>query len=505
MQLKSCLEQHENKFIFLLFLLIISLRCFPYLNTPPIWDAAAVFSAPIFIFEGGSYSELLKMPGYILGGPNIHSLSMYTIFVYIVMVVFSGNPDQYIPFLHLLSVFSATIIGYVFFILSKQLVVTRVALIATIVLILFPIFLVQASYIYMEIYGALFVILCMHYYVKKNYFRATLFAFLSLTIKALGLFSVTSIIFLLLIDLLKSREKRIFLYIILNIFFSVFYVIFQRFLFQDISEGYEITFLGHISQIFNYLKQTPDLLVLILNVPVAAVLFLMKNTWFDSETKADRVILAAIVFSFMFIAFILSVYLTGQLFFPLTRYYLWVIPSLFILLLYVFSVAFKNRYALNECSLVAVMLFFILNNNGRFYPYHNQKITSFSVTERSFEYFDFYLNQKSAVDFIDKFLITTDIPVLAARGEYYFMRSPLTGYMKNRVSNITMAATLPEKITLPDKLIIVDADSNEFHGQSAINSILIAAQNSDQYTVEDLFKSKSGPYEAGVYLVSKVK
>lgn len=68
MDIKPLAVRDHGRLIFISLLLLILFRCIPYLNIPPIWDAGDVFAAPIFLYEGGSYAELLKQPAWLPRG-----------------------------------------------------------------------------------------------------------------------------------------------------------------------------------------------------------------------------------------------------------------------------------------------------------------------------------------------------------------------------------------------------------------------------------------------------
>ena len=60
------------------------------LNQPPVWDTAfSVFPAAITLSENGfDLISLLKMPGYMAGGPNVHANSIITIITAVMISLF---------------------------------------------------------------------------------------------------------------------------------------------------------------------------------------------------------------------------------------------------------------------------------------------------------------------------------------------------------------------------------------------------------------------------------
>ena len=61
------------------FLFILAIK-FDTLLAPPVWDTAmGVFPPAIFLFENSfNLLELINQPGWWEGGPNVHSVSLWT-------------------------------------------------------------------------------------------------------------------------------------------------------------------------------------------------------------------------------------------------------------------------------------------------------------------------------------------------------------------------------------------------------------------------------------------
>jgi hypothetical protein len=95
--------------IILTFCIIFILK-WQVLNQPPVWDTAfSVFPAAITLTETNfDLLNLLKMPSYNEGGPNVHANSIITI-ITAVMISLFGKTKVLLPVLHIIHFIIAAI------------------------------------------------------------------------------------------------------------------------------------------------------------------------------------------------------------------------------------------------------------------------------------------------------------------------------------------------------------------------------------------------------------
>lgn len=503
-------------YVFIAALLLIGIVCGPYVQSPPVWDAASgVFAPAVYLYEKqGGLVELLQEPGFVLGGPNIHSMSLYTGLVYWSMCIFDGKPDYFLAFLHIITILAASLLALTLFSTLRLGYSREKSFFGALVLISYPLFLVQASYVYTEIPGSMFALLSSYFWVKKKYLGASIMVFTALLVKALGLFCVAALLALMLIDSIFSDGGRRGLKYFLFVLLSSFAVMLVRWHFGTTPQG-RITYLEYIQSVFSYLSNVPDLFIFILIVPGALVVLLLQRHSLGVlnylkkilSSPRQRLILASLVYSFAFIALVLTISLSGKNFFPLPRYYVWVLPSFLVCFVYVLDLLLNKYFhsmsrVLFALSIVFIVFVFSSNRSGVLYPYGNKRISSFSVVERSFEYTNFWNAQRSAVQYVDKEY--NSFPVFVTRGEYYYMSSPLMGYVKNEMENLNFVLAGSKEVSLPPEFIIIDAGSNAYHGQGVIAAILKVVSARSDLSLKLVHAAEYGHYYSRVFLVESV-
>lgn len=490
-----------------------------YLFFPPVWDAAAGLFAPaIYLFENnGNYFSLLEQSGYQHGGPNVHSLSLFTLITYGVIRVLGANVDLYLPVLHSVQiVFSALIVVLTWYI-ARSIASLLVAIAGVLVLIFTPFFLVQASYVYTEIPGALLALCCLVSWANQRFVIATIFALLALLLKQTGLFVVVSFLFLLVNEkgfLKKYNLLAIAVMLVVGSAAWLFLIHGGNAPEPPVHNNYT----AYFRQLVNNLSYVPDLyfwvllfiVLLVFNLVNRKLLFPISSKEkifldLDCDTRA-RLNIGAIFFVGAFLSLMATVYIAGNNFFPVPRYYVWVLPLLIVLgisfIRDVLAVIFEKvdmpsfSKLFVQCALVLLAVIYLqTNKDGELYPASNQAFSSFSIAERSFEYVNYYSVQKQTLEELAENY--SEWPTYVTRGEYYFASSLLMGYVSKLPTDMRFIFDYPEHATdvslLPRKFVLVDANSNGYHGKGLLVGLANMAINSGYYSVEEL-RVTSEPY-----------
>lgn len=502
--------------VFMVSLVVIGLLNNAYLNMPPVWDVAAgTFAPAIYLYENSfDILSLLNQPGYMDAGPNVHSLGLVTILTWSVIKLTAGESQLYLPVLHLVQfVFSAFVLTMTYK-MARRLFDNVLAVGITVLLGFFPVFLVQTSYLYTEIAGALLFLLWVNAWASGHYRRMMVYAILACTVKGIGLVLVPVQVLLLTVDSSLSIRRRVAA-MTASVSIPVVLKVFEKSLTASTS------FAGpgeiKVRPVFDNLLQVPDLLALVmlsLAFPLVCLVretLCAKNWLLDSMTTMStgdycgRLWLGIMLTPPVFMLFLISVPLTGYDFFPLPRYYVWILPFMLLILgrtlMALPPLVFSRQ---NQAALILLLFigFSISNRNGNFYP-AGLAPTSFSISERSFEYVDYYRAQQAGVRAVAK--MARGVPVIVTRGEYYFLSNPLMGYVDKKVENIKFVLLPPYnsgRLTdYPEKFFILDTSSNRYHGIHLIKSIVEQASTDKKYLVETIENYRHGPYFSTLFRV----
>lgn len=524
--MQEILRKHKNKYIGadLLALLVSCLVLFliykPFLNMPPVWDAVAgVFSPAIYLYEHGyDLLGLLKLHGYLQGGPNVHSLSIITWLTAFFMDLFGGKPSQFLLALHMVNIFLGGGVISLAFSLVRRVSDIKSAFVVALLLMVSPLLGVQISYVYMEVAGCIFALLSFYCLVWKKVWCAVIFALMALSVKSLGLVVVAAVGFFVMLDSYKLGItwcwQRLSVLMV-----PAGLLEYARFSFGH-GEKLELTtesYSDYLYQIYSRLCDIPDLKILIGLFFLVSFCVLFKFNLFSVkgikiffseklEEELVRFYLAGISIVFLFFCFVIFVPLSGSKFFPLTRYYVWVLPALISLVVVFFSGLLRNRSSNLKFSAVAILvLYFFVSKDGLLYPGFNSGTSSFSRLERSFEYLDFYKLQEEGVK-----LVAEEFPdeiVYVTRGEYYMLSSPLMGYADIVPENVRfLLADENVRKSLadyPDRFLLLDTNSNGYHGQGLLYSIVTSAQNKEEYDVVVLRRFNIFSYSGQVISVTR--
>jgi hypothetical protein len=521
--------------VFSLSFLAVALLNLPYLSMPPVWDTAAgVFAPAIYLYENGFDLALLQnQTGYLNGGPNIHSFSLITLLTYTIITLADGAPTLYLPVLHIIHYLIAAIVLTTTFLLANRKMGIVSAIILTIALLLFPLFLVQSSYLYTEITGSAFVLLAIMSWSSRRFGWMLLFCMLACMVKSFGIVLVALLLITMALDKslpISSRLSWILLLIGIAVGiemarWSIAPTPVAALAFTDIS------YLEYVNSIIFYLVKVPDLFFLIILSCLFPLLYLNRLKVFRPQelyrelsqliqgSTDSRSWVAISLFPILFIGFIATIPLSGKFLFPLPRYYVWPLP--FMLLIFglalrelssmlptsweITSQSNQNKFVFLVLSIITI--FFGFNRNGAYYPYSGTAFRSFSIAERSFEYIDFYNIQLLGTKNIE--IYNNGRPICVTRGEFYFLSSPQMGYIKTRLPNVNYILNHPfsegNLSDFPDDFILLDSHSNASHGQHIVYKVLQQAIEHDDYQVVLISRHTSGPYKSALFRIYSSK
>lgn len=497
---------------------------------PPIWDATSgVFAPAVYLYESGyDMSGLLKEPGYLSAGPNVHSLGLPAHFTYLIMQLSVGNPKVYLPALHMIHFALAAITLMLTFRIAMMRMGGAVSALLAILLLFTPSFGVQVSYVHSPMIGATCTILAIWFWASRRYGWMVTFVFLACLVKSFSISLVACLMLLMLLESSRSLAQRLaWAGSLLGI--SAFVEV-TKTLVDDRSAERSTDLFLYLESVYSYLIKTPDIFFLVLMSIIIPFTFLVTNRllslqaavgWVEKQANGDsdqRLWLAVYMMPLTFFGFILAVPITYPAFIPLIRYYVWILPymvlgtvySIYLLLARVkvqrTQRTLRSQRRLGAITLLVVVIVFTsLNRYGEFYPHGLRPYSSFSIVERSYEYLDFYNIQKAALNSAAE--SHQGMPVFVTRGEFYALSSPMMGYVSTDDMDVRFLLDSPwmsaDIDQFPDRFLLVDANSNASHGQAVLLSILGQARSRSDYQVSRVTEHRSGPYGSSVVEVTR--
>lgn len=520
-----------NLVVFLIFFSITSVLNFNFIIMPPIWDAVAgAFAPAVYLYENDfDFFGLLKQQGYIAGKPNVHSYSLISFLTYLIIYFTNGKPLLYLPILHSIQFIFAGIVLTGTFFMALRLLGLVVACAISVALLFYPLFLVQTGYLYMELPGATLMLCSVLAWIKRYYITSIMLGAAACLVKSFGIVLMFSLILLFFLEPEISKRKKGWL-----IGFTFFLTIGIEMMKLGAGEGgggAQGPYLSYFMSIFLKLNLLPDLKVFVITVLVTPLILRLKQlsskpvSIVESLKKivggdfSQRSIIAVYLLPNVFLGFIATVPLAGMYFCPLLRYYTWVLPFLFIGTVYAFKLILlyffqnnsndwsKNIDAVLVILIVSLSCFFVVNRNGQYYPSLDSDINSFSSAERSYEYLDFYKIQYDSVASLAE--LQRGLPAFVTRGEYYYLSSPLMGYVKKPLKNILFILKSPYNranlTDFPDEFLLLDVPSQKMHGISVLRKILADAKADSNYSISELVQHQVGPYKSVLYHIYKIK
>jgi len=417
------------------------------LNQPPVWDTAfSVFPAAITLSENGfDLISLLKMPVYMAGGPNVHANSIITIITAVTISLF-GKTNFLFPILHIIHFIIAAIGLACFYRFCIPIFGRRLSFLLTLTILVYPAFLTQAGYIYLEMPIFMFSILCLSAWEKGNFFRTIIFAVLATLCKDSGIIVAVTVAMAALLEPISYKQRVIRS---LSIFAlpailvaTSFFIIHLRAVENDygslFNRIYYLAIFYRPYDVKRYLFNTPDLLICII-LFAAIIPFKFRTFWHgltdanilssrNPGSVAQRHVGLSVLFLICFFGFYyIALPVLGNSKMVLIRYYTPAIPFLFLTICWFCIAELRVNKRILSVLLTLILMFFCFNRYGLFYPDEVEKFgNDFSIAERSAGYADLLFVQQESIRFIEK--IAQNHTVFYGLPIHYLTKYPLMGY-----------------------------------------------------------------------------
>ncbi|GEM_PF-820237 len=514
--------------LWLAFFLTISIINRDYIFQSPIWDTAGGLFAPAEYLYRTNFDlyALLKEEGFSKGGPNVHVYNIMTFITACIMWLFDGDPELIYISLHMVQFAIAASILYLTFFLILPIFGPLISVLMVISIFVFPPFLVQTRYMYVELAGALFLFYSYSTWVRGNYKIACVCAVGACAIKSFGLALVLAMIILIGLD--KGRSLKLRAILVSAMLMSGLGIELLRWsqgtnMINKMTNDYSSYF---FNSFLPRLQTTPDLFIFLTFILYSGVFCVLtgKLSWksdflntiqpIDIHNQNKRMIIGGFLIVGSFLGFIITVPLAGVVIYPLTRYYMWiwplVIPTLFCIV-FIFNQKIVNpknilkKHSLTFISLILIcfIFYFLANYNGKYYPEYQKGTLSFSSVERSTEYESFNKMQRELLYSASEI---DQIPVYLNLFDYYYTSSVLMGYVDNKKENFKNIITSfdnPSDINLyPDKFILVY--SNVSHGGSSMRDLRSSAIKSSQYNIETIYQANVDGYKGFIDKIVRI-
>lgn len=406
------------------------------LLAPPIWDSAmGVFPPAIYLHESGfDIRQLLQEPNWWRGGPNVHSLSLFTWFVAIVLHA-TRTPGLTFFVVHCTTfLLVAWSLAHYARSLRSLGLDARSAIAAGGLVLLTPLVLVQVGAMYTESWVMAFGILAWSKWQAGRSGTAVAMCILALFVKMTGIAIFVCVGILLSISPLRARSVRIAQ---LASMLAALFVVrsLAGWLGAVPHAGPRWGDASTLAPIMlERLIAIPDVTLLLCGALCIAALELFHllagrgarafRSGLDARDGARLLCLAMVpVFTLGIVGSIFS----ETIFLP--RYLVPVVP--FAVAALSLATIDRIRPARVRWALLAACAVQLSNYGGALYP---DRQDGFSILERSHAYRDFHWTQ---VDLIDAIVAAPrDRPIFVSRDLDYMLSSPLMGYVDERPENV---------------------------------------------------------------------
>jgi hypothetical protein len=502
------------------FALIFAIK-FDTVLEPPVWDTAmGVFPPAIFLYETNfNVLELVKQADWWEGGANVHSFSVWTWFIALVMSV-THHPTISFVILHITTfAINAVAISVFVRILFEYKAASYLALISGIFLMLIPMVLVQIGYIYTESLVMSLSILAWASWHHDREARAVIFAMIAIGVKLTGVVIAFCLLPLLVVRLLnRFSYKRMMLLISIPLTL-LFFLSIDRWL-GELPATHGMDW-GTKEVIFKSLRarlfRTPEITCFICFGAFTGSYYFYrlwrKNPIFNparmlehqGTVTGSKTI--ALIFTPLFSLGMLAMCYTGKLF--LSRYMIPMIP--FAIVQIVLLAQFIKLERVLGCIFVLGCLVSIYNHNGMLYRSTSSfsivsyaSSSAFSIVENSHAYQPYLQAQKTIAGEVEK--LGDGVPIYVSREMDYMTSHPMMGYIEKTKPNINgvYKPRYNKKLLedFPDQFYAVVSIS--WHGGERLKSLIDQAKRSEGWQVDDVYEQKMGGYEMFIKRVSRV-
>ncbi len=412
------------------------------LTEPPVWDSAAsIFPAALHLYQNGfDLFELFQQPGYWQAGPNVHAYSIVTHGTALVYLLTGGGPLTF-PILHLLH-FGLAAVGLTsFFALARRLVDEPRALLLCLLVLVFPLFLTQTRYMYLEIPLFVCTVGALRGWIEERLLPSIAWSVLATVIKEAGCVVGITVGVLWLLDRGTPRERlsRLALAIAPVAGFLLFHWTFilgnadiqmgKSTLGPDFFREAPVEVLRcWRNEFWIYLVQIPDTATATLGALLVGVAFL-GTFWRERVARAAM----ALVLAFLGFHYV-ALPSTGMHCSVLPRYFVQILP--FALLVLAWQLERHGGKTLLLGALLLGISYSWINRDGILYPSEINRHgagANFAETERSGAYRSLLQAERDGLKLLEQ--IPPEVPIYNELHHQYVVERPLLGYVSRPLPN----------------------------------------------------------------------
>lgn len=435
---------------------------------PPVWDEAfSIFPAADFLVKHGfDYSLLLIQPGYHDGGPTAHALSLLTLFTALVLKMTGGGILAWVV-LHISQWLMAAAIGTLLTLIYSKLFDEIPAFLLAVATLVYPLMLAQLGGMYIEVPLLFFSVFAFYLYHVDRIWLASLCLVAACLTKGSGMIAVGTLCFLILFSKNRPAKKMILDFFILLIpsfvvLFTMSIIVSNQFSFSNQSTfkaTLNIILYRNFSIYQMYISFIPELIFIFIGSVLISIFFLLKNIgqYIKSCQNDSNILIYNCLFIIVFSVFHFVVYAyiqTGDSHF-LSRYFFFVIPSIFLVIYYSIDRILKGTKIKLSLILIAIGIC-LINSNGIFYP--SIPYSSIAMAERSEEYINGYYVQKEYIKLIEN-KVPDNVPIYVSLPDYFLMHYSVSQYVKKPLINVyyigDVIKSMGNKFKYPDHFVLV--------------------------------------------------
>ena len=482
----------------LTFLLVLTCKQSTLLQ-PAVWDTAmGTFPPAIYLVRHGfDLLSLLQEPGWAEAGPNVHPLSLVT-WVTAGVMLLTNNGSLHLVLLHLSTLALTTWALVNLFRLAQPWVGGPLALGVATATFICPVVFVQSGYMYSEIPVMALGIAAVLHWARGNRWRAVVYCAIGLMVKSTIVAVAGGISLAILFE--RGRKGRRLLQLSALALVPLSKGLITYWWRSPITELLHLSWSEYVQQeLLGRLAAAPDLLTLVLGVPLVASLrirhvFVGLGTASDTaDGRVARTRSMVLLAPCIFLGSLLALPLVGPSQFILPRYTVAIIP--FCLLGLLGTLADWSSRSRAGAACVLILVGFSANLDGRLYPLETG---SFSVIERSMQYRAY---QQVQIDGLRSLATKPDaVPAFYCRGDAYMSSDPLMGYLERPIANSMFIHSAGlEDWSLEDfpphfYLLL----SNEAHGGFRIGLLVWEARQTEHWDV-GVLEFSAGPFRSYLF------
>lgn len=391
----------------------------------PTWDGAmSVWPAAIEIAKDWNLARVLSLPSYIEGGPNTHTLSLFTLIVAGLVALFDpGTTFLIVQFVSaLMTIAIALLLSFVVIDLGHP----RLAPWIAVAFVSYPMVVGQSAYLYTEIPSALLAFAGLVLAYVRRPIIAVLAMALAIWVKALALVAIPALMWVIW---RRQRSTKAALSASLAVLALIpAFIVPQAVVEQNLVDRLS----GSLRFSVAYLIRSPELIVVFVAPMFVALAFRRIAASEDEKLWLQAVSLLNSTFVAFFI--LNAVATAGYFFLP--RYALLLLPGTFVL----GSMWLSRIQALASRVVMAVVLVgFMATARG---PLALGADTSLHpVAERSLAYTSLLADQRAGLDRLDE--LSETMPVFFDHYAMFGYKYPLLGHFDG-VPPSNGATTFPE-------------------------------------------------------------